>query len=95
MTAAGTVATVTAPGGGGAAVAATGQMAEGFEAEQADASGTGLGELHPPRIPHVVRGHRAGHWRLADLALPMNTCTVPASTDVTILTDTGQQKRPE
>ena len=43
-----TLTTVTAPaatgtaGQGGTAVAATGQMAEGFEAEQADAAGMGL-----------------------------------------------------
>src|SRR6202012_377467 len=37
-----TATTVTAPGGGGTAVAATGRMAEGFEAEQSDGSGTGL-----------------------------------------------------
>ena len=42
VSATGTVTMVAAPGGGGTAVAATGRMAEGFEAEQSDASGTGV-----------------------------------------------------
>jgi hypothetical protein len=91
VTTAGTVATVTAPGGGGAAVAATGQMAEGFEAEQADASGTGLVSCTHPGSDmwFVGTGQAAGASQIS-LYL-MNTGTVPASTDVSILTDTGEQ----
>ena len=42
--------TLQVPGGDGAAVAATGRMAEGFEAEQSDCLGHRAGELHPSGI---------------------------------------------
>jgi hypothetical protein len=87
---AGTVTTVTAPGGGGTAVAATGRMAEGFEAEQADASGTGLVSCTHPGADmwFVGTGQAAGATEVR-LYL-MNTGNLTASADVTILTDTGE-----
>jgi hypothetical protein len=85
------VATVTAPGGGGTAVAATGQMAEGFEAEQSDASGTGLVSCtHPGSDMWFVGTGQATGAAQVWLYL-MNTGNLTASADVTILTDTGQQ----
>jgi hypothetical protein len=91
VTAPGTVATVTAPGGGGAAVAATGRMAEGFEAEQADASGTGLVSCTHPGSDmwFVGTGQAAGAAQI--WLYLMDTGTITASADLTILTDTGQQ----
>lgn len=82
--------TVTAPGGaaaGGSSVSATGQMAEGFEAEQADSSGMGL----------VSCSHPSSDMWFAGSGEPLvwlyltNSGTAEASVDVTILTDTGQQ----
>jgi hypothetical protein len=72
-------------------VAATGKMAEGFEAEQSDASGTGLVSCTHPGSDmwFVGTGQAAGASQIS-LYL-MNTGTVPASTDVSILTDTGEQ----
>jgi len=91
VSAPGTVATVAAPGGGGIAVAATGQMAEGFEAEQSDASGTGLVSCtHPGSDMWFVGTGQAAGASEVRLYL-MNTGTLTASADVTILTDTGQQ----
>ena len=91
MSAPGTVTTVTAPGGGGTAVAATGRMAEGFEAEQSDASGTGLVSCtHPGSDMWFVGTGQAAGASQVRLYL-MNTGNVAASVDVTILTDTGQQ----
>jgi hypothetical protein len=85
------VATVTAPGSGGTAVAATGQMAEGFEAEQSDASGTGLVSCtHPGSDMWFVGTGQATGAAQVWLYL-MNTGNLTASADVTILTDTGQQ----
>lgn len=86
-----TAATVTVPDGTGAAVAATGQMAEGFEAEQANAAGTGLVSCAHPSSDmwFVGTGQSAGAAKIS-LYL-MNTGAVTASVDVTILTDTGQQ----
>ncbi len=78
-------------GTGGAAVAATGQMAEGFEAEQVNSAGMGLVScMHPGSdMWFVGTGSSAG---APDVWLYlMNTGTVAASADVTILTDTGQQ----
>jgi len=91
LTAPGTAATVTMPDGGGAAVAAAGQMAEGFEAEQSDSSGTGLVSCTHPGSDmwFVGTGLSAGATQIR-LYL-MNTGSVTASVDVTILTDTGQQ----
>jgi hypothetical protein len=91
VTAPGTVATVTAPGGGGAAVAATGQMAEGFEAEQTNASGTGLVSCtHPGSDMWFAGAGQAAGASQIWLYL-MGTGTIAASADLTILTDTGQQ----
>lgn len=91
VTAPGTVATVTAPGGGGAAVTATGQLAEGFEAEQTDRSGTGVVSCtHPGSNMWFVGTGQADGASQVWLYL-MNTGNITASADVTILTDTGQQ----
>jgi hypothetical protein len=85
----GAVTTVTAQDGG-TAVAATGQMAEGFEAEQSDASGTGLVSCTHPGSDmwFVGTGQTAG--ASAVWLYLMNTGNLTASADVTILTDTGQ-----
>jgi hypothetical protein len=91
VTAPGTVATVTAPGGGGAAVAATGQMAEGFEAEQTDASGTGVGSCTHPGSDMWFAGTGQADGASQVWLYLMNTGTLTASADVTILTDTGLQ----
>jgi Family of unknown function (DUF5719) len=86
--------TVTAPGAtgfGGTAVAATGQMAEGFEAEQANASGMGLVSCTHPSSDmwFVGTGAQAG---ASDIRLYlMNTGDMAASADLTILTDAGLQ----
>jgi hypothetical protein len=91
VTAPGAVTSVTVPGGGGAAVAATGQMAEGFEAEQTDASGTGLVTCtHPGSDMWFVGTGQADGASQVWLYL-MNSGNLTASADVTILTDTGQQ----
>lgn len=91
VSAPGTATTVTPPGGGGTAVAATGQMAEGFEAEQTDASGTGVVSCtHPGSDMWFVGTGQAAGAAQTRLYL-MNTGTLTATTDVTILTDTGQQ----
>jgi Family of unknown function (DUF5719) len=82
--------TVTAPGGddgGGTSVSATGQMAEGFEVEQADSSGMGLVSCsHPSSDMWFVGSGEPDVWLYL-----MNSATAEASVDVTILTDTGQQ----
>ena len=82
--------TVTAPGGangGGSSVSATGQMAEGFEAEQADSSGMGLVSCsHPSSDMWFVGSGEPDVWLYLT-----NSGTAEASVDVTILTDTGQQ----
>jgi hypothetical protein len=91
VTAAGTVATVTTPGGGAAAVTATGQLAEGFEAEQTDASGTGVVSCtHPGSDLWFVGTGQADGASQVWLYL-MNTGNIAASANITILTDTGQQ----
>jgi len=91
VTAPGTVTSVTVPGGGGADVAANGQMAEGFEAEQTDASGTGVVTCtHPGSDMWFVGTGQADGASQVWLYL-MNTGNLTASADVTILTDTGQQ----
>jgi Family of unknown function (DUF5719) len=86
----GAATTVTAPGGndgGGTAVSATGQMAEGFEAEQADSSGMGLVSCsHPSSDMWFVGSGEPDVWLYLT-----NSGTAEASVDVTILTDTGQQ----
>ena len=91
VSAPGAVTAVTAPGDGGTAVAATGKMAEGFEAEQSDASGTGLVSCtHPGSDMWFVGTGQAAGAAQVWLYL-MNTGNLTASADVTILTDTGQQ----
>lgn len=91
--------TITAPGkdvtmtvpGSGAAVTATGRMAEGFEAEQTDASGTGVASCtHPGSDMWFVGTGEADGASQVWLYLT-NTSNVTASADVTILTDTGQR----
>jgi hypothetical protein len=85
---------VTPPGntaGSGTAVAATGQMAEGFEAEQTTTDGMGVVSCTHPGSDmwFVGTGLAAG---AADVWLYlMNTSSITAIADVTILTDTGQQ----
>ncbi len=82
--------TVTAPGGangGGSSVSATGQMAEGFEAEQADSSGMGLVSCsHPSSDMWFAGSGEPDVWLYLT-----NSGSAEASVDVTILTDTGQQ----
>jgi hypothetical protein len=93
----GTQATVAAPQAaslGGTALAATGQMAEGFEAEQATSSGMGtVSCTHPSSdMWFVGTGTDAG---AADVRLYlMNTGDLAASVDLTILTDSGLQNGP-
>ena len=86
----GAVSTVAAPGSGtadGTAVSATGQMAEAFEAEQANSAGIGLVSCsHPSSDVWFVGTGAPEVWLYL-----MNTGTLAASADVTILTDTGQQ----
>jgi Family of unknown function (DUF5719) len=86
----GAATTVTAPGGSdgaGASVSATGQMAEGFEAEQANPSGMGLVSCsHPSSDMWFVGSGEPDVWLYLT-----NSGTAQASVDVTILTDTGQQ----
>jgi hypothetical protein len=86
----GAASTLTAPGGGdgaGTSVSATGQMAEGFEAEQADSTGMGLVSCsHPSSDMWFVGSGEPDVWLYLT-----NSGTAQASVDVTILTDTGQQ----
>ncbi len=90
----GTQATVAAPQAdsfGGTALAATGQMADGFEAEEATSSGMGtVSCTHPSSdVWFVGTGTGAG---AADVRLYlMNTGDLAASVDLTILTDSGLQ----
>ena len=86
----GTATTVTAPAAGitaGTALAATGQMAEGFEAEQATSAGMGLVSCSHPSSDMWFVGSGAPDVRL----YLMNTGDLAASVNVDILTDTGQQ----
>jgi hypothetical protein len=89
-----TVTTVTAPGntaGAGTSVAATGQMAEGFEAEQANSDGMGLVSCTNPSSDMWFVGTGQTTGASAVWLYLMNTGNVTAIADVTILTDTGQQ----
>jgi hypothetical protein len=87
----GAVTTVTASGSGGTAVSATGKMAEGLEAEQSDASGTGVVSCtHPGSDMWFVGSGLVSGVSQVWLYL-MNTGNLTANADVTILTDTGQQ----
>jgi hypothetical protein len=86
----GAATTVTAPSAGdaaGTAVAATGQMAEGFEAEQATSAGMGLVSCSHPGSDMWFVGSGAPNVRV----YLMNTGALAASVNVNILTDTGQQ----
>jgi len=86
----GTATTVTAPSAGdsaGTALAATGQMAEGFEAEQATSAGLGLVSCSHPSSDMWFVGAGASNVQL----YLMNTGALAASVNVNILTDTGQQ----
>jgi hypothetical protein len=91
VTAPGVVETLSVPAGTGAAVAATGRMAEGFEAEQSDASGTGLVSCSHPGSDMWFAGTGKTDGATQTWLYLMNTGKVAASVDVTILTDTGQQ----
>jgi hypothetical protein len=90
----GTQATVAAPQAdsfGGTALAASGQMAEGFEAEQATASGMGTVTCTHPSSDMWFVGTGTGAGA-ADVRLYlMNTGDLAASVDLTILTDSGLQ----
>jgi hypothetical protein len=94
VSAPGAPATVAAPQAarfGGTSVAATGLMAEGFEAEQANASGMGTVSCGHPSSDmwYVGTGAAAG---APDIRLYlMNTGDLAASVNVTILTDAGLQ----
>ena len=87
----GTVSLLTEQGAGGSTVAATGQMAEGLEAEQSDAAGMGLVSCTHPGSDMWFVGTGASAGASAVRLYLMNTGTVTASVDVTILTDTGEQ----
>jgi hypothetical protein len=97
VSAPGAITTVTVPGKvgaggtGGATVAATGQMAEGFEAEQVDSSGVGLVSCTHPGSDMWFVGTGATDGAPDVWLYLMNTGTGAASADVTILSDTGQQ----
>ena len=93
----GTVTTVKVPGGAGAsggrgaAVVATGQMAEGFEAEQLNSAGMGLVSCTHSGSDMWFVGTGASEGAPDIWLYLMNTGAVGASANVTILTDTGQQ----
>ena len=77
--------------GAGAALTVTGQMAAGFAAEQANASGTGVVSCTHPSSDMWFVGTGQGAGATAIWLYLMNTGAIAASADVTILTDTGQQ----
>jgi len=97
VSAPGALTTVTAPGvtgqsgSAGTAVAATGQMAEGFEAEQANAAGTGVVSCTHPGSDMWFAGTGADDGASSITLYLMNTGNLPASANVTILTDAGVQ----
>ncbi len=94
MSAPGTLTVVTAPaatGFGGTAVAATGQMAEGFEAEQSNASGMGVVSCTHPSSDMWFVGTGASAGASNIRLYLMNTGDLAASADVTLLTDAGLQ----
>ncbi|HEX4834557.1 MAG TPA: DUF5719 family protein [Trebonia sp.] len=80
-----------APLRGGTAVSASGPMAQGFEAEEASSSGTGLVSCAHPGSDMWFTG--AGQQTGAPVMrlYLMNSGTVPASVEVTVLTDAGIQ----
>jgi len=75
----------------GTAVAATGQMAEGFEAEQADASGMGLVSCTHPGSDMWFVGNGAGTGASSITLYLMNTGDLAASANVSLYTDAGLQ----
>jgi hypothetical protein len=91
--------TVSAPGAAatvkaasaGTAVAASGTMAAGFEAEQSDATGTGLVSCTHPGSDMWFAGTGESAGATHIWLYLVNAGTVTTSADVTILTDTGQQ----
>lgn len=90
----GAPATVTAPAAassGGTAVSATGQMAEGFEAEQATGSGMGTVSCAHPGSDMWYVGTGAGSGAPVIHLYLMNTGDMAASVNVSILTDSGLQ----
>jgi hypothetical protein len=87
----GAIATVTAASGGGTAVTATGAMAQGFEAEQSDASGTGLVSCAHPGSDLWFAGSGAAAGAPVIWLYLMNAGNVAATVNVTVLTDTGAQ----
>jgi hypothetical protein len=98
VSAPGTVTTVKVPGKtgaggtGGAAVAATGQMAEGFAAEQVNSAGMGLVSCTHPGSDMWFVGTGTSEGAPDVWLYLMNTGTLGTSADVTILTDTGEQE---
>jgi hypothetical protein len=98
VSAPGTLATVAPPraaSSDGAALAASGQMAEGFEAEQATSTGMGtVSCTHPSSDMWFVGTGTATGASQVRLYL-MNTGDLTASVDLTILTDSGLQAGPD
>jgi hypothetical protein len=107
VSAPGAVTTITVPGNagkagkagkanagatGGAEVAASGQMAEGFEAEQVNSAGMGLVSCTHAGSDMWFVGTGSSEGAPEVWLYLMNTATVGATADVTILTDTGEQK---
>jgi Family of unknown function (DUF5719) len=93
----GTQSTVAAPQAGslgGTALAATGQMAEGFEAEQATSSGLGTVSCTHPSSDMWFVGTGTGAGASDVRLYLMNTGDLAASVDLTILTDSGLQNGP-
>lgn len=95
VTTPGTLALETAPQPaqyGGTTVSATGAMAPGFEAEDATASGVGIVSCTHPGSDmwFVGTGEQAG--ASTTLLYLMNTGTVTASVEATLLTDAGVQQ---
>lgn len=92
--ASGALTTVSAPQAGslgGTQIVSTGQMAAGFEAEQATAGGLGtVACTHPGSDMWFVGTGQAAGASTIRLYL-MNTGTMAASVDVTVLTDAGLQ----
>jgi len=97
VSAPGALTTVTVPGEtgatgtGGATVAVTGQMAEGFEAEQVDSAGMGLVSCTHAGSDMWFVGTGSSEGAPQVWLYLMNTAAVGATADVTILTDTGEQ----
>src|SRR5262249_10866296 len=86
-----TVKAPAAAGLGGTAVAATGPMAAGFEAEQSDASGMGVVACTHPGSDMWFVGTGTDDGAPQVRLYLMNTGDLPASVNVTILTDAGLQ----